>query len=254
MERNLKVAAVAVFAAAVTAATALRWDDENEPVTSSADSKLEQPGNTSESPAPAPSARKITPRPSSPIADRRDDALLAHIEHKYRYLLADVESAHVEELKRRLLEREGEMDIARRASTDARVGELLSPRGLAYYQALKDSDREQHHVAEYTGGISNVAPLDERQERQVLDAKLRQQQRYAAALRDVGLDRDVLSEAEREYARKRIAEALQNALNDFLVEISASLTEEQYTLLRNYETTELERELRRVQERINAKQ
>lgn len=252
MERNFILGAVVVFALAVAATAALRRGDVSEADTNRAERPPERRESTFESPSPA-STRKAGPRPSSPIADRRDDALLAHVEHKYRYLLAEVESAHVEELKRRLLEREGEANIVRRANTDARIGELLPARGQAYYQALKDSDLEQHHVAEYAGGIGNVAPLNERQEREVLDAKLRQKQRYEAALREVGLDREVLSEAEREYARKRVAEALRNGLNEFLMEVSASLTPEQYALLRNYETTEVERELQRVQERIDEK-
>lgn len=198
-------------------------------------------------------AQKTARHQSSPIDDRREDALLGYVEHKYRYLLADVESAHVDELKRRLLEREGEANIAHRASTDARVGELLSPRELAYYQALKDSDLEQHHLTEYIGGIGNVAPLDERQKREVLDAKLRQKQRYAAALHELGLDRDALSQTEREYAHTHVTAALKGYRDDFLMEVAPSLTPEQFAQLRNYETTEFTRELERVQQRINSK-
>jgi hypothetical protein len=191
--------------------------------------------------------------PSSPLAERRDDALVAHVEHKYRYLLADVESAHVEELKRRLLAHEGEENSARKTMTDARVSEMLSPREREYYHALKDSDVEQHHVTEYVGGLGNIAPIDERQERQLLDAKLRQKQRYATTLRDVGLDRDTLSIAEREYARAQVTAALKGYLDDFLMEVSPSLTSEQYMLLRNYETTELQHQLERLQRQINSK-
>jgi hypothetical protein len=187
------------------------------------------------------------------IEERRDDALLAHVEHKYRYLLADVESAHVEELKRRLLAHEGEENTSVKARKDALVSELLSLREREYYHALKDSDVEQHRLAEYVGGIANVAPLDKSQERQILDAKLRQKQRYAAALRDSGLDRDTLSATEREYARAQIAQALKGYLDEFLMEVSPLLTTEQYSLLRNYEATEFERELERLQRQINSK-
>jgi hypothetical protein len=198
--------------------------------------------------APAPKQKS-----SSPIEDRRDDALLAHVEHKYRYLFADVEGAHVDELKRRVLEREANEDGDRRASIDASIGELLPPREFAYYQALKDSDFEQHHLTEYLGGISNVAPLDTQQERAVLDAKLRQKQRYATALRDVGLERDMLSASEREYAHTHAAKTLKSHLDDYLLEVSPALNPDQYSLLRNYENTELARELELLQRRIDAK-
>jgi hypothetical protein len=185
--------------------------------------------------------------------DRPDRAFQAQVEHKYRFLIADVEQEHVEELRRRLLERESEIDIGSRARVDAGIGKLLPADRFAYYQSLKDSDLEQHRLDEYTGGIGNVAPLDERQERIVLDAKLRQKQRYAALMRDVGLDRDRLSNEERAYARARTAEALKQYMDDFLAEVAPSLTPEQYTQLKNYETTEFARELSRLQQRINAK-
>lgn len=185
--------------------------------------------------------------------DPPDAAFLAQVEHKYRFLIADVEAAHVDELRRRLLERESQMDIGSRSRIDAGIGKLLPAESFAYYQALKDSDLEQHHLTEYTGGISNVAPLDERQQRIVLDAKLRQKQRYAAVIRDVGLDRENLSNEERAYAHAGTAEALEQYMNDFLAEVAPALTQEQYMQLKNYETTEFARELSRLQQRINAK-
>jgi len=188
-----------------------------------------------------------------PTSEARDGAAVAHVEHKYRYLLADVAGPHADDLKQRLLDFEIEEDPARKAAAEARVIEMLSPDERDYYLALKDSDVEQHQVTAYAGGVSNIAPLDTRQERQILDAKLRQKQRYAATLRDAGLDRDSLSPAEREYAHAQVAGALRGYLDDFLVEVSASLTPEQYTLLKNYETTEYQHELERLQRQINAK-
>lgn len=182
-----------------------------------------------------------------------DAALLAQVEHKYRFLIADVDEEHVDELRRRLLERESQLDLRSRDRIDAGIGKILPAESFAYYQALKDSDLEQHHLAEYTGGISNVAPLNERQERIVLDAKLRQKQRYASLMRDVGFERESLSNEERAYAHARTAEALKQYMEDFLSDVAPSLTQDQYTQLKNYETTEFTRELSRLQQRINAK-
>jgi hypothetical protein len=182
-----------------------------------------------------------------------DAALLAQVEHKYRFLIADVDEEHVDELRRRLLERESQIDLGSRDRIDAGIGKMLPAESFIYYQALKDSDLEQHHLAEYTGGISNVAPLDERQERIVLDAKLRQKQRYASIMRDVGLERDTLANAERAYAHAKTAEALKQYMEDFLSDVAPALTQDQFTQLKNYETTEFNRELSRLQLRINAK-
>ena len=186
-------------------------------------------------------------------AEPIDTALLAQVEHKYRFLIADVDEEHVDELRRRLLERESQIDLRSRDRIDAGIGKILPAQSFAYYQALKDSDLEQHHLAEYTGGISHVAPLDQRQERIVLDAKLRQKQRYASLLRDVGFERESLSNEERAYAHARTVEALKQYMEDFLSDVAPSLTQDQYTQLKNYETTEFTRELSRLQQRINAK-
>jgi hypothetical protein len=42
-------------------------------------------------------------------------------------------------------------------------------------------------------------------------------------------------------------------MEDFLSDVAPSLTQDQYTQLKNYETTEFNRELSRLQQRINAK-
>ena len=185
------------------------------------------------------------------IVDEPAAALLAQVEHKYRFLIADVEKEHVDELRRRLLERESKIDVNSRARIDAGIGKLLPAESFAYYQRLKDSDLEQRHLTEYTGGISNAAPLDERQERLVLDAKLRQKQRHAAAVGDIGFDRESLSNEERAYAHARTAEALELHMEDFLAEVAPLLTHEQYTQLKNFEAAELARELNRLQQRID---
>lgn len=251
MERNFILGAVVVAVVAMAAAATLKHDRAHDVRASDADPEMALIESTAV-PVSASMSEQTERRASSPIDERRDDALLAHVEHKYRYLLADVESAHVDELKRRLLAHEGEEDLTRKAGTDAHVSEMLSPHEREYYEALKDSDLEQHQLAEYAGGVGNVAPLNQTQERQILDAKLRQKQRYAATLRDAGIDREMLSEAERQYAQAQVAEALKGYLDDFLIEVSPALTSEQYSLLRNYETTEYQRELERLQRKINS--
>ncbi|WP_129641046.1 hypothetical protein [Peristeroidobacter agariperforans] len=251
MDRRV-VSSVVMMAALATAVTVIVKNHEAREIAAAAE------------PTDAPAAERLTRPLVSPLVpeqqrslataeDPADAAFLAQVEHKYRFLIADVEEAHVDELRRRLLERESQIDVGSRSRIDAGIGKLLPAESFAYYQALKDSDLEQHHLAEYTGGISNVAPLDERQERIVLNAKLRQKQRYATVMRDVGLDRDSLSKEERAYAHAGTAEALKQYMDDFLAEVAPALSQEQYVQLKNYETTEFARELSRLQQRINAK-
>jgi hypothetical protein len=131
MERNFILGALVVCAVAFAAAASLKTDEARDAGASGSDLKMRQVERTVESAAtatPAPAERQL----SSGLAERRDDALVAHVEHKYRYLLADVESSHVEELKRRLLALEGEENSVRKATTDAQVSEMLSPREREY--------------------------------------------------------------------------------------------------------------------------
>jgi hypothetical protein len=249
MDAKLLLGAAVVMVVAYAATVALKSEDSavappvrptNPPVQTTQSGRVDD-------------AITVEPERALTMDDAADAALLAHAEHKYRFLIADVDPDQVEKLRRLLLDRESEGSLAARNRLDAQIGQLLSADGFAYFQVLKDSDLEQHHVAEYTGGISNVAPLDERQERIVLDAKLKQKQRYGTVMRDVGLDRDALSAAEREYAHKQTVEALKRYLDEFLSEVAPALTPEQYMQLKNYEATEFSRELARMQQKINAK-
>ena len=167
--------------------------------------------------APATGEQVFSTKRSNALAD---SDLPERVAIKYRFLFADLrlDSAAFEILARYLLERESitqaaEKAIAnededasdhlgphrqRLAEIDAGVEALLQPADRATYTALKDSDAEQRRLFQYLGGIHHVAPLDETQERAILEAKLRQKQRYQTVVRDCGLDRDTLSWPERE--------------------------------------------------------
>lgn len=247
-DRNI-ILGVVMVAAIAYAATAILKNREAYDI-------VEPPDVQAAAPPERPLVSPLVPeqeRALGVVEEPIDAALLAQVEHKYRFLIADVGEEHIDELRRRLLERESQVDLRSRDRIDAGIGEMLPAESFAYYQALKDSDLEQHHLAEYSGGIGNVAPLDVRQERIVLDAKLRQKQRYATVMRDVGLEREKLSAEERAYAHAKTAEALKRYMEDFLSDVAPSLTQDQYTQLKNYETTEFNRELSRLQQRINAK-
>ncbi len=250
MDRTVLVGALVTVAVAYAASVAIKNRPSDTPPNVGASQPQPAVQKNQSAPPSMPEQQRV---PATEAAIDADAALQAQVEHKYRFLLAEMNPEHVDELKRRLLERESEANLATRNRMDADLERLLPADRFAYYQTLKDSDLEQHHLTEYTGGISNVAPLDERQERAVLEAKLRQKQRYASVMRDVGLERDALSAEERDYANNQTAEALKQYMDDFLTEVAPSLTAEQYTQLKNYETTEFARELTRLQQRINAK-
>jgi hypothetical protein len=202
------------------------------------------------------------PPPSVQAADQVDESSPARwnddfvkwVERKYRYLLADAGSLEGRLLKL-LLERENVAGLSdaevRRIENELRA--LLPAAHYATFRLLRDSDEEQHHLLEFSGGVSNVTPLTAQQQRTVLEIKLRHKQSYDVALRQSGFHRDTLSTAEREYAHGAVAEALRTYRNDYLQEVRQMLGEEQYILLSSYESTEFDRELQRLQRAINAK-
>jgi hypothetical protein len=189
-------------------------------------------------------------------AARWDTDFVTWVERKYRYLLADA-GALRGRLLPLLLERENVASLigsdAEMLSIENAIRALLPPAHYATFRLLEDSDEEQHHLMEFTGGVSNVTPLTAQQQRTVLEIKLRHKQTYDAVLRQSGLQREVLSTAEREYAHRTVASALSTYRADYLQEVRQMLEDEQYILLSNYESTEFDRELQRLQMAINAK-
>jgi hypothetical protein len=112
---------------------------------------------------------------------------------------------------------------------------------------------DQEELAEYVGGLSHVAPVKAEQQRAILEAKARHRHVFATALRDSGLERPGLSLAEREYAHRTLARALEDAREGFLLDVKPVLDDEQFALLSNFEATESKRRLEALQIQINAK-
>jgi hypothetical protein len=112
---------------------------------------------------------------------------------------------------------------------------------------------ERRRLEDFAGGISQVAPMTEAQKRAILEAKLRHKKAYELILRDSGIERETLSLAERTYAHQTIARALKDYQENYLLDVRTILNDEQYVLLRDYESTEFEQELARLQTTINSR-
>lgn len=150
MERRV-VAGVVLLAALATAVILLVKNDEAGEIEASGDSFGAQTSERRTRPLVTPLVPEQQ-RSLAAVEDPPDADLLAQVEHKYRLLIADVEAEHRDELRRRLLERESQLDAGSRARIDAGIGKLLPAESFAYYQMLKDSDLEQRPPAQSTGG------------------------------------------------------------------------------------------------------
>ena len=130
---------------------------------------------------------------------------------------------------------------------DRKVGTLLPPGDLAAFDVLKDSDVEQFQLDDFAGGASNVAPVSEADRKAILYTKLVYRQRFRQVLADSRFMREDLDVAERKLAFAEVSRALALSRDSYLQEVRQYLyNDEQFALLRNYETTEFDAELAKL--------
>jgi hypothetical protein len=130
---------------------------------------------------------------------------------------------------------------------DRKAGTLLPPGDLAAFEVLKDSDIEQFQLDDFAGGASNVAPVSEADKKAILYTKLVYRQRFRQVLADSRFMRDDLDTAERKLAFADVRRALEASRDSYLQEARQYLyNDEQFALLRNYETTEFNDELEKL--------
>jgi hypothetical protein len=195
-------------------------------------------------------------------ASSEDGDLLRWVEWKYRYLLEDaqLDPASRRQLVRVLIARESLVrdsdapNVGQRlAEIERQLDALLGAADREHYEALRDSEPEQHRLGDYGGGIDHVAPLDDDQRKKLLAAKLRNKAIFERDLGDAHLDQAVLSADERARAFAIVNAALDRYRDAFLRAAAEILDDEQLVLLTSYETTEIERERQRLQIAINAR-
>ena len=130
---------------------------------------------------------------------------------------------------------------------DRKVGKLLHPGDLAAFDVLKDSDIEQFQLEDFAGGASGVAPLTDADKKAILYTKLAYRQRFRQVIAESRFMRDDLPASERKQALAEVSRALEASRDSYLQEIRQYLyNDEQFALLRNYETTEFNAELEKL--------
>ncbi len=191
----------------------------------------------------------------------------SYVDDKYRNFYRDIDATHLGTLRAALMEREqlvAQINTAkqsadeaarqgvpgleaRKAELDRVIETLLPPGQIASFEAQKDADIERFQLEDYAGGISNVAPLSEADKQAILTTKLAYRDRFKRVLADSRLMGGDLNGTERLLAFNEVARALQEYQQNYLQEVRQYLyNDEQYTLLRNYETTEYNDELAKL--------
>jgi hypothetical protein len=210
--------------------------------------------------------------PASTASESDDTAATGfqdYVGAKYRFLFTEsgLSKEASAQLSARLLERERiavEINTARQSSDlsakesiprlqaeldelDRKVGKLLRPGDLAAFDALKDSDIEQFQLEDFAGGASSVAPLTDADKKAILYTKLAYRQRFRQVIAESRFMRDDLAASERKQALAEVSRALEASRDSYLQEVRQYLyNDEQFTLLRNYETTEFNAELEKL--------
>jgi hypothetical protein len=123
-----------------------------------------------------------------------------------------------------------------------------SPSELDQADELRDSEAELRQLEDYANGLEHVAPLREEQKRALLSAKLRRKREFESAVREAVLDGVEVSGDEQMRAQVIVEQALERYRDDFLLDASEILDEEQLVYLSNYETTEFERAAAELQQ------
>ena len=130
---------------------------------------------------------------------------------------------------------------------DRKVGAMLPSGQLAAFDVLKDSDVEQFQLDDFAGGASNVAPVSESDRESILYTKLVYRARFRQVLADARFMQDDLDVAQRKLAFAEVKRALEASRDSYLQEVRQYLyDDEQFALLRNYETTEFNDELEKL--------
>jgi hypothetical protein len=211
--------------------------------------------------AQANSAAALVSMPA-PTVDPEESTIVQYLSEKYQFLLDDLHDpkpGQQEQLQRALLARERIAGQARTVEQDAALARvedqirgMLHPADYATYEMLKDSDLELYKLNEYAGGIANVAPLSTADRKAILKTKLAYKERFRQLVLNSDLQRTGLSAAEREHAYSTTSRALEDYKHSYLQEVRQYLaSDEQYVLLSNYETTEFNAELSRLQSMVD---
>lgn len=211
-----------------------------------------------ESRTQAPPPQPRPPEHRSPVSssDSETEAVAQHASEKYELLLENLgylPAERFEALGRLLLEREliagRPAEAVALSKADDEIRAMLRPSEQATYDSLKESDLELHRLNEFASGVADVAPLAASDRKSILRTKLAYKARFRQLVADLGLPRDDPGSAEREYAYAIASQALRDYQSGYLQEVRQYLSnEEQFALLRNFESTEFTAELAQLRE------
>jgi hypothetical protein len=218
---------------------------------------------------------------AKPMLEDFNESLEDIVARKYHFLLRylNTDSEVLEELRALLHEREEtvlkikdgrefaeESGITREEiweleslleEIDYQIEQLLGQEYTQRYTMLKNSDKEQKQINQYTLGVTGIFPLDDNQQEAVLFTRLKHKQSFEEKLNTLGIDMNYpLTMEQRDTLKEDIEMAAMRYKHGFLMEVRNELNHDnfpmdQYTLLENHTNTEFQEIVRELYVKID---
>lgn len=126
------------------------------------------------------------------------------------------------------------------AEIDGRIADLLGPEDAQQYELLKDSSYEQYQMNSFYEQLGGRVDVSADNQRALLMTKLEHKQNFNRQLQEATAYLENASAEERSAAERKMQEALNQYKENYLREARSLLTDEQFSVLNEYEQMQFE--------------
>jgi len=126
------------------------------------------------------------------------------------------------------------------AEIDGRIADLLGPEDAQQYELLKDSSYEQYQMNSFYEQLGGRVDVSADNQRALLMTKLEHKQNFNRQLQEATAYLENASAEDRSAAERKMQEALNQYKENYLREARSLLTDEQFSVLSEYEQMQFE--------------
>lgn len=126
------------------------------------------------------------------------------------------------------------------AEIDGRIADLLGPEDAQQYELLKDSSYEQYQMNSFYEQLGGRVDVSADNQRALLMTKLEHKQNFNRQLQEATAYLENASAEDRSAAERKMQEALNQYKENYLREARSLLTDEQFSVLNEYEQMQFE--------------
>lgn len=126
------------------------------------------------------------------------------------------------------------------AEIDGRIADLLGPEDAQQYELLKDSSYEQYQMNSFYEQLGGRVDVSADNQRALLMTKLEHKQNFNRQLQEATAYLENASAEERSAAERKMQEALNQYKENYLRDARSLLTDEQFSVLSEYEQMQFE--------------